>query len=96
MRGRGCKGVRGASGARFRAVAAAVAVCDVVESGVGVGAPQLLELVDLRDVAGACAQRLGVTRPLDQPLHELLLLHERGPLGQVPVVLGRVHLGVAR
>eukprot|EP00964_Phaeocystis_antarctica_P065659 scaffold39637_cov50-Phaeocystis_antarctica.AAC.1 len=83
-------------GARFRVVAVAVVVCDIVESGVGVGAPQLLELVDLRDVAGACTQCLGVAGPLDKPLHELLLLHKRGPLGQVPVVLRRVHLGVAR
>jgi len=82
-------------GGGFRVGEDAVTTEGVVDARVWVCTPQLLKAIDLSNVDRARTRRLGVGRLLDEPLHQLLLLHERGPFSEVPVVLGVVHLDVA-
>ncbi len=58
---------------------------EVGEAGVGLGLPQLLELVDLRLGEVPREEQLLLGRHLDEPREELAVLHEGVPLAELPV-----------
>jgi hypothetical protein len=57
---------------------------EVLEGGVGIVAPEFLELVDLVEGDGSCAELLLLGGHLDEPGQERAVLDQRGPLRRVP------------